>query len=340
MRIRRPLRWLLNLALTLPLLVITAWGAASLALLGGFGPPSGVRLAVAALFAIAALAAPLVLGWRRGWAVVAGLLVVVGLHWAAASPRNDRVWSEPQSRAPRAEFDGDQVVIHDIRDFRYAEGSGGGIVWEPRWRDDSYNLSELRRGWFVLTEFGGTEGVGHVMVSFEFEGPRYVVVSVEVRREEGEVFDPLRGLFRQFEIMYVIGDERDVIALRTNFQRDDTWVFPIDAGPEKTREFFVDMLNRANSLHERPDWYNTALNSCSSSLAAHYEHINDVSLGLDKRIALPGYSDELLEELGLFPDGVSAAQARTLFYANDRAQAGPVDDGFSARIRAVEATSP
>lgn len=272
--------------------------------------------------------APLI-DYNRGIAVSAIISLAVTLFWAAQRPSNDREWAELASRTAWAEIDGTKVHFKNVRNFRYADDG----TPQPDWYDATYDVAEIEEGYFLLTTFGGIEGLAHVMVSFRFKGERYLVMSVEIRREKGEEYHPIGGAFRQFELFYVVADERDALALRTHIHKDPTWVIPMNAGPQKTGEFFLDMVQRANSLHTTPEWYNSVTSSCASNLAKHYEVINQVYLPPDYRILLPGFSGELLAELDLLPEGMSVDEAMASFRVDERARTLPLDDDFSRKLR-------
>ncbi len=326
-------RWpelLVRLGLVAPLAI---WALLVIALAGGFGGhPSPARWTAALIWLLAFLG--LALGFRNRMRTVVALglwSAPVVIFFLFLSPSNDRAWEASSSRTAHATVEGTKVTLHDIRDFRYASDGS----WTPSWYDATYDLTELEETWFVLTEFGELDGLAHVMVSFQFAGGRYVVISVEIRRQEGEVYSPLGGAFRQYELMYVVADERDAIGLRTLVHGDPTWVIPMNAGPEASRAFFMDMVGRVNELHQQPAWYNTLFASCASSLADHYERVNEVRLGWDRRIFLPGFGDELLEELDLLPPGMDRAEVRRLFRVNDRAVADGGSEMFSRAIRST-----
>lgn len=322
-------RWL-SLLLTLPLALVTAL---FVIYTGAFGGSIDVlRVIVALPLALAIVIAPLVLPPARGFGISALVALLVGGWWASHSPSLDRAWAEPASRTPWASIDGDLVTIHDVRDFRYdADGQ-----WTANWYDATYDLREIEQSYFILTTFGGVAGVAHVMVSFRFAGDRYIVLSVEIRREEGEEYDPIGGAFRQYELFYTAADERDALALRTHIHKDPTWVIPMNAGPEKTGAFFLDMVKRMTELHHTPAWYNTITSSCASNLATHYERINNVRLPPDYRILLPGFSEDLIAELDLLPEGVDVATARATYQVNTIAESLVVGEDFSRAIRTWE----
>lgn len=319
--------FLVRALLVTPLLL---WGALVITLAGAPGGSVPPWRAVLAVFWCAAVLGAL---WRLRRPLAAGAVAALWLPVLAffllLRPADDRDWELHASRTPHATIDGDRVVLHDLRSFRWQPDG----TYEARWRDKELRLDELEESAFVLTRFGGLEAVAHVMASFRFTGDRFVVLSVEIRRERGERYHPLGGAFRQYELFYVAADERDAIGLRTFVHGDPTWVIPMRAGPEANRAFFLDMVRRINALHEEPVWYNTVVRSCASELARHYEAVNDVRLGLDRRVFMPGFSDALLEELDLLPEGVDRETARALFQVNERALAHGDRPGFSRAIR-------
>lgn len=291
------------------------------------GTISTFRALLAGFLCLIATAAPVV--DARGWYVSITLTVGAIGFWFIQTPSNDRNWSEIAMRAPYATINGTKVTIHDVRNFRHHEDG----TWLAAWYDETYDTAEIEQGYLVLTRFGGIDGLAHVMASFRFKGDKYVVLSVEIRREEGESYDPIGGALREYELYYVAADERDAIALRTNAQKDSTWLIPMNAGPKKTAEFFMSMVHRMTKIHDEPEWYNSFTSSCASNLADHYSAINNVTFPPDYRILLPGFSEELIAELDLLPEGMSVEQARHELQINEAALAGPVDETFSQRIR-------
>ncbi|QED27850.1 DUF4105 domain-containing protein [Microvenator marinus] len=317
----------LTLLLTLPLgalvgLTVTYTGA-----LGG--PLILWRAGLGALLGLVIVAAPFVFGRKQSVSLILSIAASVGFFWATHEPSNQRQWSPIASKTAYAEIEGSKVHLKNVRNFRHHEDGTA----EQAWYDATYDVSEIEQGYFVMTTFGGIEGLAHVMVSFKFKGERYVVMSVEIRREVGEEYHPVGGMFRQFELYYVVADERDALALRTHVHKDPTWLIPMNAGPEKTGEFFMDMVRRANELHTEPQWYNSITSSCASNLADHYEVINNVSLPPDYRILLPGFSGEILAELDLLPEGMSVEDAMASFRVDEKARALELDDHWSTRIR-------
>ncbi|MBN2218041.1 MAG: DUF4105 domain-containing protein [Pirellulales bacterium] len=214
---------------------------------------------------------------------------------AALSPSNDRDWSPEQAVMARAEFVGDRVRIRDIRNFRHT-GDGR---YDVDYYDKTFRLGDIRTVDFLVVPFASSPDLAHTMLSFGFEGDEYVAVSVEARRERGETYDPVRGMLDGFELIYVVGDERDLVQLRTNIWLDDVHLYRTQASPEQARRLFVDVMNRVNQLAERPEFYNTVTNNCTTNIVAHVNRIMPGSIPLDRRILLNGRSDRLAYDLGL-----------------------------------------
>jgi Domain of unknown function (DUF4105) len=265
-------------------------------------------------------------------AVVATALAPFVVWWAVQRPSNQRDWTPDNARTARAEFRGDSVWVHDVRNTDYVTTSR----YTVRWEDRAYDLREVERAWFLVEPFSKDwRGPAHTLVSFQFAGGRFLAVSAEIRKEKGEIFSPWKGLLRRFEMTYVVADERDVVRLRTNFRRDPVYLYPVRATRAQARAMLVDMLRRANQLAEHPEWYNTLTNTCTTSIVGHVNRIVPEKVPLSVKVLFPGYSDRLAYDLGLIDTDLPFEQARERFHVNARAlQAGESPD-FSLRIRGL-----
>jgi hypothetical protein len=311
-----------------PAVLCAAWGLAAAAL-----TPVAVLTAVA----LTALAVTLAFGLARmrvlpPWISVALAGLALGVvARALPAPSHERDWIEPQRRLPAITLEQDRVRIDGVRDFRY---DGKGAVVRATWDERTYDLAQLRTAWLGVSPFGDIPGVGHVFVSFGFDDGRYLAVSIESRREQREAYSPLRGMFRNYELIYVIGDERDVIGLRSNVWRDTVYLYPLRTTPEALRAAFLDILDRAGRLAGQPEFYDTVLNSCSSNLVRHVNRVAPGRVGWSIKAVLAAYADDLALDAGLFDFDGTLDEARARYRINERA-AGDLDTGdFPARIRA------
>lgn len=258
-------------------------------------------------------------------AAIAGYLLLVLL----LRPSNERDWSADQQRVATAEFSGDTVQVRNVRNATYRSTTDFDVHWEDR----SYDLRRLESVWYVVEPFATWRGPAHTFLSFGFGDGRYVAISVEIRKEQGESFSPLLGLLRQYELAYIVGDERDLIGLRTNYRHDDVHLYPMRATRDAARALFVSMLVRANALAAQPEFYNTLTNTCTSNIVDHVNLIAPKRIPFSYKTVLPAYSDDLAFDLGLIDTDLPREQFRAAFRINDLAQKHADSADFSEAIR-------
>jgi len=268
---------------------------------------------------------------RRGAGAV---LIVCGLAtalwWWRMEPRSDRDWTPEQSRTARAHRQSDSVVIENVRAFDW---SGPGAPRE-RWETRAFGSDAVESVWFVLAPFErDRRGPAHAFLSFGFDDGRYLSISVEARREAGETYSILRGLLKGFELTYIVGDERDLIGSRVLGAQDDVYLYPIRASREAASALFLDVIEEASRLADRPVFYGSLRNNCTTRILRHVNRIAEPRIRYGWRLLLPGYSDALAHSLGLIDTDLPLEAARARFLVNDRVRAHIADSAFSARIR-------
>lgn len=263
-----------------------------------------------------------------GLAVVAGV-GLFSLVLLLRSPSHDRSWAREHARLPEITFDGDAAIVRNIRNFRY--DADGGIV-DPAYEDRRYDLAQLTSVWYGVTQISRFEGIAHTFLSFGFANGDYLAVSIEARREVGESYGPVRGLFRNYEVIFVLGDERDIIGLRSHIQEDPVRLYRIRVSPGEAAELLRAMLAEADEINRTPRFYNTLTDNCTTGIAKYASSMPAWRRLLDYRIVFPGYSDRLVEDLGLLDVGSSLEEARRRAVID--LGAIPFDgDDFSARLR-------
>lgn len=256
--------------------------------------------------------------------IVATVLALLALR----KPSNDRDWTVDQAVLAHAEINGPLVTVRNIRNFTYRTAD----EYTPAYYDKTFDLRKLDSIWFIVEPFG-TLGAAHTFVSFGFGDRDFLAISIEIRKEKGETFSPIRGLLREYEIMYVIGDERDLVKLRTNYRGDPVFLYPIRTTREGMREMFVSMLTRANALQQRPEFYNTATNTCTTNLVSHVNTIATQRIPFRPAVLLPASSDRLAWDLGLIDNRRPFEETRAAAQINDLARRHADDVAFSTRIR-------
>lgn len=267
--------------------------------------------------------------------IAAGVLALVG--WGAVQlrkPSLDRPWTADNMHLPEARFAGDSVTVRNVRNFAWRSDT----TFTARWEERTYDMSRLQSVWFAVVPFGGFKGPAHTFLSFEFAdsaGPsEYVAISVELRKEVGESYHPVRGLFREYELSYVVGDERDVVHLRSNVRRDSVYLYRTRTTPAQRRTLFRSMLERANALRVNPEFYNTLTSSCTTNIVDHVNAIAPNRVPRSHKVLLPAFADELAYELGLLDTTRPFAELRREALITPLALAAADAPDFPARIRA------
>ncbi len=262
-------------------------------------------------------------------AVACAVLLALAFDWLRQRPSNDRDWLPNEAVMPRVTFRGRLVDVRNVRVTTYR----GTEDYTPAYDDRTFDLDRLVGVWFVVEPFSKWGGAAHTFLSFEFAGPEFVAISVEARKERGETYHFLKGLFRRYELLYVVGDERDLVRLRSNYRRDDVFLYPIRASPERVRGLFVEMLERAEALRVDPEFYNTLTSNCTSNIVGHVNRLVPGRVPFSLRWMFPGYADRLAYDLGLIDTALPFDSIRPRFRINERALRYGDSEDFSVRIR-------
>ncbi len=266
----------------------------------------------------------------KALAFFAGLFAVVLLWWFSIPPSNDREWVPDVARTPYAIFDAntpDLVTIHNIRNFDYRSE----FDYDEQWDTRSYDLSKIEGVDFYLV-YWGSPMIAHTIVSWDFGDGRFLAVSIETRKEVGEEYSAILGFFRQFELYYVVADERDVVRLRSNYRGELVRRFRLTTPPEIAREVLLDYIATINRLHEEPHWYNAMTQNCTTTIRYHIKAVAPDN-PFDIRILINGNLDELGYERGTIASDLPFEVLRERADITERAQAADDDPQFSLRIR-------
>ena len=288
-----------------------------------FAPIAAVAFAVGVLGAVI-----FVRGVSRKFITVAGAVIAVMVWWFSLKPSNDRRWQNDVAETAWAEIDGDIVTIHNVRNCDYRTESD----YTPRWETRTVRLSQMT-GLDLAITYWGSPLIAHPLVSFRFADSMPVCFSIEVRKTVGQTYSAIRGFFRQFSLIYLVADERDVIRLRTNYRPgEDVYLYRTLATPDQARARFHEYLRMVNSLHEKPRWYNAITTNCTTSIRA--QRPPGMRTPWDWRMLANGKADEMLYERRLIATGgLSFAELKKQSLINERARAADQDPEFSLRIR-------
>lgn len=322
--------------LALVVIASAGWSAAALYFSGPQNPV--VQAVLAGTFALAALLALTALAFRHWrWRALTAYLVLfaaVVAWWLSIKPSNDRDWQPDVAKPAYATVDGDRITVHNIRNFDYRSETD----YTPDWYEKTYDLSKLEGVDLVAVYWMGP-AIAHTFVSFAFAGRDHLAISIETRKEKGEAYSTIKGFFRQYELFYVVADERDVIRLRTNYRHDppeDVYVYRTQGPIENGRKLFLEYVRKMNALKATPDFYNTLVNNCTTDIW-YNTRVNATHMQFSWKILASGYVPEYLYESGKLDTSLPFPELQRRAHVNARAQAANTAADFSQRIRAAAA---
>lgn len=266
-----------------------------------------------------------------------GLLVLVFVSWQALkTPSLEGDWQEHLATPSTAEFNGDSVTVRNVRNYRYSPTE---MDMHPAYYDKTYDLTQIKKVWYVTEPFNENQSAAHTFVSFEFNNGDFLAISIEARKTKDQTYSIYKGMMRTYPLIYIAADERDVVLLRANLRKDKVYVYPVKLGkPENARLVLVDMLTKMNELvTTEPRWYNTFFANCTSSLV---QHINKLTPGrisiFSWQLWLTASADELALKHGLLDTDPSIEEAREKFSINEASERVGDVPSYSAEIRKFE----
>jgi len=288
------------------------------------GGGSGRRIAASLAFII-----PLAGLSFSTWITAAVVLAVTLAWYLRLTPRNDHAWETEYGRAPGIAWDGNQVQLRDIRNFRYRTKTDP----IPAWYDDIFDIETLTGVDLVCSYWTGP-AIAHVFLTFGFADGRHLAVSVETRRRKGQTYSAIAGFFRHYQLIFVAADECDLIGVRTDIRRERVYLYPLRITPDETKRLFRGYMNRAATLAGRPEFYNTLTDNCTSNIVRIIDRglPRGQRLGASWRLLFSGYADAFAYDAGrLAGDGPFAElKQRSLIVRPANAVIG---EDFSAEIR-------
>jgi hypothetical protein len=326
--IARPVRWCWTGLRCVAQFVLIAWGA--LAIYYSNMPWAWTRVVLGAAFAGFGVWSLWVRRRARFRWAFAGAFAAVAVWWACIPASHDRPWRPEVAVLPRAVIDGDRVRLTGFRNFTYRREDDFDVRYEQR----EVSLAHLVSVDLFIS-YWKIGPVAHTFVSFNFnDGTFPVCVSIETRPEVGERFNPLASMFKQFELIYVVGDERDIVRVRTDHRGEEVFLYHICATPEQARRLFRIYLDRINELADRPEWYHLLKNNCTVNIVRNASRAAGGGRArFDYRYLLNGLIDRYVYGAGVVDTSLDFEELRRRSYINDVARAGGAAEDFSARIR-------
>lgn len=243
--------------------------------------------------------------------------LIVFLLFLFKTPSLDRDWNLDQKILPKIYFYWDSINIKNIRNFQYNSTSEYRVLYY----DKTYDLNNIESLYYIIEPFSNYDWPAHTMMSFGFSNWDYLTISAEIRKEVGESFSAIKWLLKQYELVYMVWDENDLVKLRANYRKDEVIMYPIKTSKENIKNIFVSMLKRADYLTKNPEFYNTITNNCTTSILKHANEIrqstNKSKIWWSIYTFLPSRSDTVVYDLWLIDTSMTLEQAREYYKIND-----------------------
>jgi hypothetical protein len=321
----RVICWVGELLILLAAMIASAWAFGAVWFDAPFGNANKI---VAGLLAITfAIALVLIRQFWRKVAVITLLFGGVLAWWLTLSPTNDSDWQPDVAETAWADIQGDEVTFHNVRNCDYHTETD----YTPHWETRTVRISQMT-GVDVAVNYWGSPWIAHPIASFQFADAPPLCFSIETRKKLGQTYSTIGGLYRQFELIYIVADERDVIRLRTNYRKEDIYLYRTTIPRARVRERFLEYVHSLNALRNKPRWYNAITTNCTTSIRT--QHPPKERIPWDWRILLNGKGDELMYERHVIvTGGLSFPELKTRSLINTRARAANDSPDFSKLIR-------
>jgi Domain of unknown function (DUF4105) len=321
----RIIGWVGRLLLLLAVIIGIAWAFGAVWFDAPFGNANKVGAGLLAIASVLALV--FVRPFWRKVGVVALLFGGVLAWWLTLSPTNDSDWQPDVAQKARADIQGDEVTLHNVRNCDYRTETD----YTPHWETRTVRISQIT-GIDLAINYWGSPWIAHPIVSFQFADAPPLCFSIEIRKKLGQTYSTIAGLYRQYELIYIAADERDVIRLRTNYRMEDVYLYRTTVSRERARERFLEYIHSLNALRNKPRWYNAITTNCTTSIRS--QHPSKERIPWDWRILLNGKGDELLYKDGaLVTGGLPFAELKAQSLIDDRAKSADASPDFSQLIR-------
>jgi len=263
------------------------------------------------------------------------LLIVIGVLYAILfitfQPSHDRDWELGHEALPHILYSAtsSDITIENYRNFNWTEVKSADVNYETM----SFDLDKMTGVDVFISHFDDFEGLAHIFLSFGFDDGKHAVISLETRRESDEAFSPLKGILRQYEIIYVVGSEEDIVGVRTGYRGERVYLYPTKATPEQARELFNLIAIEINDVYESPRMYNTLTHNCTNELTRPVEKMSTVNFPITWKTIMPGYFDEVLYELKLIDAEKTFAEVKDAHLV-DNGKVDVASDTYSQDLRA------
>jgi len=250
---------------------------------------------------------------------LAGLVVIFSRR-----PSNTRDWRDHLAQLPHVEMTGERFSVRPERDWSFAPD--GPSLRSTRAFEGAF--ADLKQVWLVVEPSSSLDWTAHTLLMFEFPNDRLLAITIEARLTKGERWTAFRGLWNQFELLYLWASARDVLTGRAVFLKHRVYIYPLILTDEQRQNLLRNMLRTSASLETKPRFYNTLFSNCTNELAKR------AGLGWHYSFVLTGLAPYQLFQIGVIP-GTSFAEVKKKADFTERIKAlnaGPAESFDSALL--------
>jgi len=266
-----------------------------------------------------------------------GCLLIIFIAWQGLKKvPMEGDWQEQLKVISTAEFNGDLVTVKNVRNFRYSPTEKD---MHSAYYNKTYDLTQIKKIWYVTEPFNENKSAAHTFVSFEFDNGEFLAISIEARKTKDQTYSVWKGLLHTYPLVYIAADERDVVLLRANVRKDRVYIYPVKLSkPENARILLTNMLTRMNELvSSKPAWYNSLFANCTSEIAKQVDKITPGRVSLFSwQLWLTASADELALEHGLIDTDLSIEKAREKYSVNEASERVGDTPSYSTQIRSFK----
>jgi hypothetical protein len=258
------------------------------------------------------------------------LILVLFIAVQFRTPSHERDWNDYVSRLPHITEEEGVYTVHDLRDWTYTENGPA----EKVWGNATYNPAHITGVWFLEVPFSDWDGIAHTMLTFDFTDAEPLTISIEARRENGEDFSAIQGLFNEYEILYVWSTEHDALTRRAVHEKEELYMYPLAVSDAYAQALFTVLVNRTNAIYAKPRFYNTLTSNCTNLLADSANEATNTPLPWHISRILPGYADAYLHKQGFFDTQLDFPTAKETYRVDTHVIELANTEQFSRELRA------
>lgn len=258
------------------------------------------------------------------------IFLIIIIFRNAKKPTHNKIWRKEQNLLPHAKINNNLITIYNIRNCVYKSKKD----FSANYYNKTFDLNKISSLDFIVQPFGSWVIAAHTFLSFGFEDGSYVSISIEARRKKNVEFSTWKGLLNIFEIIYIVADEKDILKYRALHLKDKLYLYPINIRKSKNQELFKEFINKINKIYEKPEFYNTFTNTCSTNIVRHIQNISStfkIKVGL--RVLFPALSAKMVYKLGKINTFSKYNRIKAEHYINDKINHYKNSENFSKKIR-------